>query len=119
MFQKLCAAMHGKNRSKKAFTLAELLIVIAIIGILVAIAVPVFSAQLGKARDAVAQANKRTVKAMAATDYLTDKTEGAATYYYAVDNTTGDVTKETDATAVSGSTIYTVKIDSTGKVTVS
>lgn len=48
-----------KRNSKKGFTLAELLIVIAIIAILVAIMLPVFSAQLNKARAAAELANVR------------------------------------------------------------
>ena len=38
------------RENKKGFTLAELLVVVAIVGILVAISIPVFTAQLGKAR---------------------------------------------------------------------
>lgn len=41
------------NKSKKGFTLAELLIVVAIIAVLVAISIPVFNSQLEKARRAV------------------------------------------------------------------
>ena len=41
------------NRSKKGFTLAELLIVVAIIAVLVAISIPIFTSQLKKARLAV------------------------------------------------------------------
>ena len=48
-----------KKRSKKGFTLAELLIVVAIIGVLVAIMFPVFGAQLNKARLAADLANVR------------------------------------------------------------
>ena len=48
-----------KHQSKKGFTLAELLIVVAIIAVLVAIAIPVFSAQLEKSRDATSIANIR------------------------------------------------------------
>ena len=39
-----------EKSSKKGFTLAELLIVVAIIGVLVAIAVPVFSGHVEKAK---------------------------------------------------------------------
>ena len=48
-----------KKSNQKGFTLAELLIVVAIIAVLVAIAIPVFGAQLEKSRDAVDLANAR------------------------------------------------------------
>ena len=60
--------MHNlKNRSKdkKGFTLAELLIVVAIIAVLVAIAIPVFTGQLEKAREAADMANIRATYAEA------------------------------------------------------
>ena len=38
------------RENKKGFTLAELLVVVAIVAILVAISVPIFTSQLGKAR---------------------------------------------------------------------
>lgn len=38
---------------RKGFTLAELLIVVAVIGVLVAIAIPIFNIQMEKAREAV------------------------------------------------------------------
>ena len=59
---------------KKGFTLAELLIVVAIIGVLVAISVPVFTAQRRKAVDAVNKANIRAAKAMALTKFYDDQT---------------------------------------------
>ena len=46
---------------KKGFTLAELLIVVAIIGVLVGVAVPVFSGRLEKAREAACTANRRSL----------------------------------------------------------
>ncbi len=63
-----------KKLNKKGFTLAELLIVVAIIGILVAISIPIFTSQLRKARLATNQANARAAYA-AATAALLDSTE--------------------------------------------
>lgn len=60
-----------KKLNKKGFTLAELLVVVAIIGVLVAISIPIFSAQLEKSRDAVSIANIRAAYAEAASTYLT------------------------------------------------
>lgn len=54
-------------KNRKGFTLAELLIVVAIIGVLVAISIPIFSKQLEKARDATSVANLRSAYAEAMT----------------------------------------------------
>lgn len=40
--------MSNIQKKKRGFTLAELLIVVAIIGILVAVSIPIFSSQLKK-----------------------------------------------------------------------
>ena len=48
-----------KKLNKKGFTLAELLIVVAIIAVLVAISIPIFTKQLERARDAVTVSNIR------------------------------------------------------------
>ena len=48
------------KKNNKGFTLAELLIVVAIIAVLVAIAIPVFTAQLEKSREAVDLSNIRS-----------------------------------------------------------
>ena len=53
----------NKMNEKKGFTLAELLIVVAIIAVLVAIAIPVFNTQLEKAREATDLANLRAAYA--------------------------------------------------------
>lgn len=75
------------RENKKGFTLAELLVVVAIVGILVAISIPVFTAQLGKAREATNNANLRAAKAAAVSEYLTsDKTTTEATYKYTTDD---------------------------------
>lgn len=69
----------AKN-DKRGFTLAELLIVVAIIAVLVAISIPIFSSQLEKSRDAVSVANIRAAYAEAATAALTQQSGGNATY---------------------------------------
>ena len=63
----------NKFKSKKGFTLAELLIVVAIIAVLVAIAVPLFVSGLKRAEDAVIDANERSLLSMAVTAILTDE----------------------------------------------
>jgi prepilin-type N-terminal cleavage/methylation domain-containing protein len=83
------------RENKKGFTLAELLVVVAIVGILVAISIPVFTAQLSKARKATNLANLRAAKAAAVAEYLTGEKEG--TMYYNYDIASGKATgSETD-----------------------
>lgn len=48
------------NNCKKGFSLAELLIVVAIIAVLVAVAIPIFTSQLEKSREATDAANIRS-----------------------------------------------------------
>lgn len=57
--------MNRKKCNTKGFTLAELLIVVAIIAVLVAVAIPVFTAQLKKSRQAATIANLRSAYAEA------------------------------------------------------
>ena len=60
-----------RKNNKKGFTLAELLIVVAIIAVLVAIAIPVFTSQLEKSREATDKANLRSAYAEQMTAILT------------------------------------------------
>lgn len=60
------------KENKKGFTLAELLIVVAIIAVLVAISIPIFTAQLEKSREAVDEANIRAAYAEASAELLTN-----------------------------------------------
>ncbi|MDO4960564.1 MAG: type II secretion system protein [Eubacteriales bacterium] len=52
-------AYREKYKSERGFTLAELLIVVAIIAVLVAISIPIFTSQLEKSREATDMANVR------------------------------------------------------------
>lgn len=52
-----------KKNNNKGFTLMEMLIVVAIIAVLVAIAIPVFTNQLEKSREATDAANIRSAYA--------------------------------------------------------
>ena len=54
---------------KKGFTLSELLIVVAIIAVLVAVSIPIFAAQLHKARVATDYANVRSYFSQLQYDY--------------------------------------------------
>lgn len=61
-----------KRKQNKGFTLAELLIVVAIISVLVAISIPIFTSQLEKAREATDAANIRSQYAQVMTDAITE-----------------------------------------------
>ncbi|MDO4395172.1 MAG: prepilin-type N-terminal cleavage/methylation domain-containing protein, partial [Clostridia bacterium] len=59
-----------RKNNRKGFTLAELLIVVAIIAVLVAIAIPIFTSQLEKSREATDAANIRAAYAQASVEVL-------------------------------------------------
>ena len=59
-------------KKEEGFTLAELLIVVAIIAVLVAISIPIFTTQLEKSREATDISNIRSAYAEVVTQYLTN-----------------------------------------------
>lgn len=81
-----------KMKNKKGFTLMEMLIVVAIIAILIAIAIPTFASSLNKARVATDEANIRAGYASVMADVLTNEGENSGE--------TGQPAKE-----------YTLKVD--------
>lgn len=84
--------LMNKKLTKKGFTLAELLIVVAILAILVAVSIPIFTSKLHDAKDATDMANARAAKGAAVAQYLTDGLTTDTVYYY--DATNGVVTKD-------------------------
>lgn len=128
MFKKL-------RKNEKGFTLAELLIVVAIIGVLVAISIPIFTSQLEKAREATDLANIRSAYAELTAEYLTNGSDSTTTTLPKAktvkvtqkqDNwqSVGDGKSATatiaDNVSVTSATSgnYKVQIDKDGKVTV-
>ena len=90
------------KKNEKGFTLMEMLIVVAIIAVLIAIAIPTFNASLNKARVATDEANIRsgyaTVMATVLTDDQADeKITAAASVVYWL-NEDGSVNKDTVST---------------------
>ena len=61
-------------RDKKGFTLAELMVVVAITGVLVAVSVPIFNSQLEKSREATDLANVRSAYAQVMTEAINKET---------------------------------------------
>ena len=94
MFKKL-------RKNEKGFTLAELLIVVAIIGVLVAISIPIFTSQLEKAREATDLANIRSAYAECSAAVLTEteastNTDATKGVVVTVDGTSKAVTAKRD-----------------------
>ena len=90
-----------RNNHKRGFTLSELLIVVAIIGVLVAISIPIFTSQLHKAEVATDIANLRGFYAQLQADYIeTGKEDTDITHDYGI-----SAEKHTEYTDLQGNSI--------------
>lgn len=95
------------REDRGGFTLAELLIVVAIIAVLVAVAIPVFTNASDSAVTATAQSDIRGVTASAATTALLDKVtipDGGSVLYQGTVDRSGHVT---DVKKVDSGTVTT------------
>ena len=108
--------MLKKFTNKKGFTLMEMLIVVAIIAILVAIAIPTFKGQLDKSRQAADLANIRVAYADANLKALESAT-GEGTADSAPMTHTGTFDKVENA-KIGGTDISGKKVTKGGTVTV-
>lgn len=84
--------LKNKMKNKKGFTLMEMLIVVAIMVVLMAVAIPMFSGQLNNAKAKVDAANEKAAKNVAVTGFIAG-TYTADTYYF--NDSTGLLQKDT------------------------
>lgn len=132
-----------KKNNKKGFTLVELVIVVAVMAVLVAVAIPTIGSITGKATDAVGKSNAKTIESiikLAEADVdggkvpaetiataiydaklgITQGTESGAaapTFYY--NPTTGKVVATELPTGATAAEWATITFDTAGKVTCS
>lgn len=111
------------KKFKKAFTITELVIVIAVIAILAAVLIPTFSTVIGKANESAAMQECRSEWTNLSVEVMTDETagkdylfsieKGGKTYYFAVIGGAFDTDaiaseKVSDSTVTIGSDSYTM-----------
>ena len=126
-----------KKMNKKGFTLMEMLIVIAIIAILIAIAIPTFTSAMEKAHQKTDLANARALKSAVLSDFMLGDdaksiTKGKAGTYYLKEGgqtisttetgcivTTSSKLKDSEGNAVAKNTAISITIDDQGIITAS
>ena len=94
------AKLQARLKSKKGFTLVELLVVVAIIAILVAISIPMVTGALERAKTETDNANLRAAEGAAMIQYLLED-GGESSKIYTYDANSGLVKDATNFDAAS------------------
>lgn len=94
--------MIKKITHKEGFTLAELLIVVAIIAVLVAISIPIFTSQLEKSRESTDMSNIRAAYAEVVAAAMEDDTNSHEAIVTQVQTQTGWQTKNPSKVTIAG-----------------
>ena len=90
--------MRKMLKNKKGFTLVELMIVVVIMGILVAVAIPIYGAVTDNAEKKTCADNRRTIQSMVTTYQMTGGEGGAQIPWATLE--TEDLTTDADFLAM-------------------
>ena len=106
--------LHAKKEAN-GFTLIELMVVVAIVGVLSAVGAPQLLAAIDKAKDAAAEAEAVNAAKTCSLDLLTGSTGYAAADFPLLTTSTCAVSSNLVATSESSAgTLFTVSLDAAG-----